>query len=116
MAEPSQPDKDSSTHYTEMELFVRERNPGEHDFRIAYRMGPHASAGVAQVYGSNVGISPDVARALAQLMASAPKLLKALKAAGELWGYLPFDSGADIQEVAQRVAKLQRTAIEEAKS
>ncbi|KKK92997.1 hypothetical protein LCGC14_2697250 [marine sediment metagenome] len=50
------------------------------------------------------------------LHAHADELLKALKAAGELWGYLPFDSGADIQEVAQRVAKLQRTAIEEAKS
>ncbi len=79
MTKPSQPATDSSTHYTEMELFVRERNPGEHDFRIAYRMGPNASVGVAQVYGSNVGISPDVARALAQLMASAPKLLAMLE-------------------------------------
>ena len=43
------------------------------------------------------------------------ELLKALKAAGELWSWLPFDSGDDIQRVANRVAKLQRDAIEEAK-
>ncbi len=49
------------------------------------------------------------------LHAAAPEMLKALKAGGELWSYLPFDSGADIQEVAQRVAKLQRAAIEKAR-
>ncbi len=47
--------------------------------------------------------------------AAASTLLEALEAAGDLWGYLPFDSGADIQEVAQRVAKLQRAAILAAK-
>ncbi len=99
----SQPATDSSTHYTEMELFVRERNPGEHDFRIAYRMGPHASAGVAQVYGSNVGISPDVARALAHLMAASPMLLKALKRI----------LGESHNPVVERIAQ---DAIEEAQS
>ena len=80
MVQASQPDTDSSTRpYTEMELFVRDRRAGERDYRIAYRMGPNASTGVAEVYGSNVGISPDVARALAHLMAAAPKLLKALR-------------------------------------
>ncbi|MEE9149947.1 MAG: hypothetical protein V3U27_21425 [Candidatus Tectomicrobia bacterium] len=49
------------------------------------------------------------------LRATNEKLLAALEAAGELWGYLPFDSGADVQEVAQRVATLQRAAIQEAR-
>ena len=81
MVHASQPETDSNTRpFTDMELFVREKHPGDHDFTIAYRMGPHASAGVAEVYGSNIGITPDVARALAHLMAASPKLLKALKA------------------------------------
>jgi hypothetical protein len=72
-------EKDTTRPYTEMELFVREQRPGEHDFKIACRIGPNASAGVAEVYGSNVGISPEVARALAHLMVAAPKLLKLLR-------------------------------------
>jgi hypothetical protein len=73
-------EKDTTRPYTEMDLFVREQRPGEHDFRIACRMGPNASAGVAEVYGSNVGITPDVARALAHLMAAAPTLNAGWKA------------------------------------
>jgi len=51
----------------------------------------------------------------ARLIICAPKLLAALKALEELWGWMPFDSGADIQETAERLAKQAREAIREAK-
>ena len=42
-------------------------------------------------------------------------LLKALEAGDELWAMLPFDSGADIAEIAERVRETQYTAIDRAK-
>ena len=58
--------------------------------------------------------SIDLLKEVVSLRDTNAKLLAALKAAGELWCWLPFDSGADIQEVSQRIAKLQRVAIVEA--
>lgn len=76
------------------ELFVREQRPDETDFKVAYRMGPSASAGVAQVYGSNVGFGPTEARALAHLFAAAPKLLAALEGL-DLEDWPPLDRDDD---------------------
>lgn len=76
------------------ELFVREQRPDETDFKIAYRMGPSASAGVAEIYGSNVGFGPTEARALAHLFAAAPKLLAALEGL-DLEDWPPLDHDND---------------------
>ena len=43
------------------------------------------------------------------------KLLEALEAGNELWGWLPFDSGEDIQQAAKKVRIIQQAALAEAK-